>query len=34
MNEEFSRFNEGKLMNFMKRLNLKVVIQIHAVSEG
>jgi predicted XRE-type DNA-binding protein len=34
MNGEFSRFSEGKLMNFLKRLDREVVIQINAVSEG
>lgn len=34
MNGEFSRFSEGKLMNFLKRLNREIVIQINAVNEG
>ncbi len=34
MNGKFSRFNEGKLMNFLKRLDREVVIQINAASEG
>jgi predicted XRE-type DNA-binding protein len=34
INEAFSRFREGKLMNFLKRLDREVVIQINAVSEG
>jgi predicted XRE-type DNA-binding protein len=34
MNGEFSRFSEGKLLNFLKRLDREVVIQIYAVSEG
>jgi predicted XRE-type DNA-binding protein len=34
MNGEFSRFSEGKLMNFLKRLDREVVIQINAVSKG
>jgi predicted XRE-type DNA-binding protein len=34
MNGEFSRFSEGKLMNFLKRLDREVVIQINAVREG
>jgi predicted XRE-type DNA-binding protein len=34
MNGEFSRFSEGKLLNFLKRLDREVIIQINAVSEG
>lgn len=34
MNGEFSRFSEGKLMNFLKRLNREIVIQINTVNEG
>jgi predicted XRE-type DNA-binding protein len=34
MNGEFSRFSEGKLLNFLKRLNREVIIQINDVSEG
>jgi len=34
MNGEFSRFSKGKLMNFLKRLDREVVIQINAASEG
>ena len=32
MNGEFSRFSEGKLMNFLKRLNREIVIQINTVN--
>jgi predicted XRE-type DNA-binding protein len=31
MNGEFSRFSEGKLMNFLKRLDHEVVIQINKI---
>ena len=34
MNGEFSRFSEGKLLNFLKRLNREIVIQINSVNEG
>jgi predicted XRE-type DNA-binding protein len=34
MNGKFSRFSEGKLMNFLKRLDREVVIQINAASKG
>ena len=32
MNGEFSRFSEGKLMNFLKRLNREIIIQINTVN--
>jgi predicted XRE-type DNA-binding protein len=34
MNGEFSHFSEGKLLNFLKRLDRKIMIQINAVNEG
>lgn len=32
MNGEFSQFSEGKLMNFLKRLNREIIIQINTVN--
>ena len=34
VNGEFSRFSEGKLLNFLKRLNREVTIQISTVKAG
>jgi predicted XRE-type DNA-binding protein len=34
MSGEFSHFSEGKLVNFLKRLDREVVIQLNAFSKG
>lgn len=34
MNGEFSRFSEGKMLNFLKRLNREVTFQISTVKAG